>query len=84
MKDIHHKRRSIINQIENLHSSAMNGALSGAAAANKADAIVIPTPFKFESAVSACSKFGSLRNAFLVSCITARGVFTLIKYDNCG
>lgn len=61
------------------HSSAINGALSGAAAANKADAIVIPTPFKFDSAVNACSKFGNLRNAFLVSCITARGVFTFIK-----
>lgn len=66
------------------HSSAMNGAMSGAAAANSADAIVMPTPFKFDRAVRACSKFGSFRKAFLVSCITARGVLTFTRYDSCG
>lgn len=66
------------------HSSAMNGAISGTAAANNADAIVIPTPFKFDRAVNACSKFGSFLKAFLVSCMTARGVFTFTRYDSCG
>lgn len=66
------------------HSSAMNGAFSGAAAANKAEAIVVPTPFKLDSAVIACSRLGSFRNAFFVSCMTARGVFILIRYDSCG
>lgn len=66
------------------HSSAMNGAISGDAAASNADAVAVPTPFKLLSAVIADSMLGSLRNAFLVSAITARGVFTLMRYDNCG
>ena len=61
------------------HSSAMKGAFSGDAAASRAEAIVVPTPFKFERAVIACSRFGSFLNAFFVSAITARGVFTFTR-----
>jgi len=43
------------------------------------EAIVVPTPFKLLSAVIASPKFGNFLKAFLVSAITARGVFTFIK-----
>lgn len=65
------------------HSSAMNGAFSGAAAVSNADAMVVPTPFRFVNAVTACSKFGSFRNARFVSWTTARGVLILIRFNNC-
>uniref|UniRef100_A0A8D8BSB7 (northern house mosquito) hypothetical protein n=1 Tax=Culex pipiens TaxID=7175 RepID=A0A8D8BSB7_CULPI len=61
------------------HSSAMNGARSGTAAASSADAIVIPTPFRFDSAFNDCSTFGNFRKAFFVSIMTARGVLILIR-----
>lgn len=65
------------------HSSAMNGACSGAAAVNNAEAMVVPTPLRFVNAVNACSKFGNLRNARFVSWTTARGVLILIRFSSC-
>lgn len=65
------------------HSSAINGACSGEAAVNNAEAIVVPTPLRFVNAVNACSKFGNLRNARFVSWTTARGVLILIRFSNC-
>ena len=64
------------------HSSAMKGAVSGEAAASRAEAIVVPTPLRFDRAVMACSRLGSFLKAFFVSAMTARGVLTFTKYDN--
>lgn len=61
------------------HSSAMKGAFSGEAAANRADAIVVPTPLRLDRAAMACSRLGNFLNAFLVSIMTARGVLTLMR-----
>lgn len=46
--------------------------------------MVVPTPFKLLKAVMACSRLGSLRKAFFVSAITARGVFTFTRQFSCG
>ncbi|KAI8435840.1 hypothetical protein MSG28_004056 [Choristoneura fumiferana] len=70
---------SIESSVHDVVVSSLTESTPSDAAANNADAVAVPTPFKLLSAVIADSMLGSLRNAFLVSAITARGVFTLMR-----
>lgn len=63
----------MLNKIVNTLNFWDEGCESGHAAANNAEAIVVPTPFRFDKTVMACSKSNSFQKAFIVSCFAALG-----------
>jgi hypothetical protein len=48
------------------------------------EARVVPTPFRLVRDATACSRFGSFLNAFLLSVMTAFGELIRTKLVNCG